>query len=125
MGVSFSFEVFNLISSTTIIGVLYGATFVLYCLCAWSLYLKLRKPDKRFCTKFSFGYISFLFFCLTGLLALNSRMAQMAYINNADFPGGPLEYQRSYTSITKSYVTAGSTLNFIVEVLTMAVQVSH
>lgn len=119
-----SFEVFNLISSTTILGVLYGATFVLYCLCAWSLYLKFQKSDKQRYAKFSFGYISFLFFCLTGLLALNSRMVQVVYINNADFPGGPLEYQRSYNSITKSYLTAGSTLNFIVEVLTMAIQVS-
>jgi hypothetical protein len=118
-------KVLNLISGTTIIGVLYGITFTLYCLCAWSLYLQLKKPDNRRRARFSLGYISFLFFCATGAIGSSGRIIQLTYINHANFPGGPLGYEATYNSTTISCFTIGGTLEVIIEVLTMAIQVGH
>lgn len=55
-------EAFDLISSTTILGVFYGVSFTLYCLCARSLYLHLQEVDKQRHARFAIGYISIVFF---------------------------------------------------------------
>lgn len=49
----------------------------------------------------------------------------MFYIDHADFPGGPLEYEHLYNPTTDSYFTACSIFDLIIEVLTMVIQVSH
>ncbi len=121
----FPYEAFDLISCTTIIGVSYGIALKLYCLCACSLYLQLREPDTGRQAKFTLGFISLLLFCTAIILALNSRVIQLAYVNHADFPGGPLEYEDSYTPTIKIYGAVGSTIDLVVEVLTMAIQVSQ
>lgn len=121
----FLFEAFDLIGSTTINGVLYGITFSLYCLCAWQLYLQLQKPDKRHQAKISLVYTSVLYVCATGVLALNARIIQLAYINYANLPGGSLGYEESISSTPKSYRIPLNILNFVIEILTMAIQVRH
>lgn len=115
-------EALDLIGCTTILGVSYGITFSLYCPCAWSLYLKIQQPDKRYRAGFTLGYISLLFFCATAYLSMNVRVIQLAYINHADFPGGPLIYEGS--SATMPYDGAAEILDFVIEVLIMAIQVS-
>lgn len=119
----FDIEAFDLIGSTTILGVLYGVTFMLYSLCAWHLYLNLQKPDNQGRAKFSLGCISLLFFCTTAHLALNTRMTQMFYIDHADFPGGPLQYEQSYDPAAIPYFGAVGILELIVEAMTMVIQV--
>jgi len=118
-------EAFDLISATTISGVFYGITFSLYCLCAWPLYFKLQKPDEQRRARLSLGYISLLFLCLTGGLVLGVRLNQLAYINHADFPGGPIGYEQTYNSTTNTNYTIGGVLELTVEVLTMTIQVGH
>lgn len=119
----FLLESFDLISCTTVLGAFYGITFSLYCLCARPLYLKLQNPEKRRQARFSFGYISFLFFCATSVFALNARIIQLAYVDHADFPGGPFAYEVSYSSAITRYQATATVLNFIIQVLTMAIQV--
>lgn len=120
-----TFEAFDLNSSTTVVGFLYGIIFTLYFLCTWSLYLELQRLDKRRQAKFSLGYISLLFVCATVLLAVNARMIQVAYLDHPDFPGGPLYYEFSSNPTTNSYQAIGGILSLIIEVLTMAIQVGH
>lgn len=118
-------QALDLIGCTTILGGSYGVAFALYCLCARPLYLQLQEPDKRQRAGFTLGFISFLFICMTGVLALNSRVIQLAYINNADFPGGPVNYERSYHSSLDFYDISAGILNLIIEVSIMAIQVSR
>lgn len=118
-------EALDVISSTTFQGAFYGITLTLYCLCARSLLLNLQTPDKQRRAQFSLFYISFLFFCITGSFAVNGRLIQVVYINHANFPGGPLEYEVSYNSTIDSNDLTGSILNCIIDVLTSAIQVSH
>lgn len=118
-------ETLELIATTTILGVVYGIVFILYCLCAWSLYLDFQKPDKRRHASFSFGYTSLLFFCATGTLTFNARVNQLSYIDHADFPGGPFIYLLSHDSTIISCVTTDGILELAIEVLTMAIQVGH
>lgn len=122
-----SWEAFDLISNTTILGVFYGIAFTLYCLCVRSLYLQLQDPDLRRQTRFTICYISLLFFCSTTYLALCARMGQLAYVNHAsDFPGGPLEYEHNRPSLeSTANITTTSILGLIVEILTIAMQVSY
>lgn len=118
-------ESFDLISNTTVLGVLHGIACTLYCLCARSLYLQTREPDKRGQARFTLAYISLLLFCSMVYFILTVRMNQLAYINHADFPGGPFAYEKTYNSTTESYEIAIGVLDMIVESLTMAIQVSY
>lgn len=118
------FEAFDVIGNTTVLGVFYGIAFALYCLCARSLYLQLWEPDKRRQAGFQLGYISLLFFCATLYLALSSRLIQLGYVDHADFPGGPFEYERSYNPTTTLILTANGIFEFIIQVSTMTIQVS-
>lgn len=119
----FFLETLDLIGSTTVLGALYGIAFTLYCLCVQSLYLQFREPDKRRQARFTIGYISFQFFCATAFLALNARAMQLAYIDHADFPGGPWIYENSNHPTFRPYMTAGNTLDLTLQTLTMAIQV--
>lgn len=118
-------EALELIATTTILGVVYGVVFILYCLCARSLYLDFQKPDKRRRASFSIGYTSVLLFCATGTLAFNARVNQLSYIDHADFPGGPFIYILSRDSTIISYSTTAGILELVVDFLTMAIQVGH
>lgn len=122
---SFLIEALDLISNTTVLGVLHGIAFTLYCLCARPLYLQTREPDKRGQARFTLTYISLLLLCAMIYLILTVRMNQLAYINHADFPGGPFEYEKTYNSTTESYEIAIGLFDMIVEALTMAIQVSR
>lgn len=119
----FLYEALDFISNATIFGVCYGIVFTLYCLCTQSLYSQLHKPDQRRQAKFNLGYLSLLLFCATGILALNTRVVQVAYINHANFPGGPFAFENERNPTTGSFDTAASVLDLVIEVLTMAVQV--
>lgn len=121
----FLFETFDIITCTVAIGVLYGIAFTLYCLSAWPLYCQLQEPDKRRRARFTLGCISLLLLCATGILALNSRIIQLAYIDYADFLGGPPVFELSHNSAINPYDGANTVLDFIVEAVTMAIQVSH
>ncbi len=116
-------EALDLIGCTTILGVSYGIAFTLYCLCAQSLYSQLRKPDQRRQARFNLGYISLLWFCATGVLAANARLIQLAYINHANSPGGPLGFEAEISSTTSPLSIIICSFDLTIEVLTVAIQV--
>ncbi len=118
-------ETFDLIGSTAISGTLYGITFVLYCLCAQSLYLQFQTTDKRRQTWFTLGYVTLLVLCATVGLVLYARIAQLDYIDHSDFPGGPLVYGASYNPTMNPIFTAGGFLVITIQVLTSTIQVSY
>ncbi len=121
----FLFEALDVLGCTTVLGVFYGIALTLYCLCAQSLYSQLHKPDQQRQAQFNLGYVSLLLFCATGILALNTRMIQLAYINHADFPGGPFAFEGDRNSTTSSLILPSNILDLTIEILTMAIQVSH
>lgn len=119
------YEAFDLLSSTTILGVLYGIAFTLYCHCARLLCLQLSNPGRRKQARFSLAYISLILICGTAYLALVARFMQLAYIDHANDPGGPRGFKVSYNSTTEIYGAAIGIFDLAVEVLTMAIQVSY
>ena len=120
---AFLAQVLDLVTSIAVMGVLYGIAFSLYCFCAWSFLLQLRRPDKRSRAGFLLGYISILLACLTGFIGLNARMIQPAFVTKANFPGGPMTYEKSFNTTVNAYITAAGVLTLIIEVSTMAIQV--
>ncbi len=72
----FLYEALDLIGCTAILGVSYGIAFTLYCLCSHSLYSQLHKPDRQQLATLTLCYISLLFFCATGFIALGAWMVQ-------------------------------------------------
>ncbi len=121
----FLWKALDLIGCTTILGVSYGIAFILYCLCAQPLYSQLQKPDQRPQARFTLTYISLLLFQAIGLLALNARMIQLAYINHADFPGWPMAFEDDFNSTTGPLILTGGILDLCIEVLTTVIQVCH
>ncbi len=122
---AFIWEALDLIGSTTILGVSYGIALTLYFLCARSLYLQLQVPDKRRQARFTLAYISILLFCATCILAMNTRIDQLAYTNHADFLGGPLEYEALYNPTNNFIYIADAILDLIVETSLMGIKVCH
>ncbi len=98
----FLWESLDVLGCNTILGVFYGIAFTLYCLCAQSLYPQLHKPDQRRQAGFTLGCISLLLICATSWFALNARTIQLAYINHADFLGGPLAFELEFSSTAVS-----------------------
>lgn len=119
----FFLETLDLIGSTTFLGALYGIIFAVYCLCAQSLYLQLREPDKRRQARFTLGYISLQFVCVTAYVALNARAMQLVYVEHADFPGGPWIYENSNDPTLTPYKIAASIIDLALQTLTMGIQV--
>ncbi len=117
----FLFEALDLISNTTVLGVLFGVASSLYCLCAQLLYLQLRDPDKQKQAKFTLGYISLLLFCATGYLAGCTRHKEIAYIHHSDILGGPLIYEAS----PRDHLIVIGIFDISMEVLTLGIQVGH
>ncbi len=119
------YETFDLTSSTTILGLLYGIAFTLYCLCSRLLCLQLSVPDKRKQARFNLVYISLVLICGTTYLALVTRFMQLAYINHANDPEGPRGFKVSYNSTTEIFGVGIGIFDLAVETLTMAIQVGY
>ncbi|PPQ99851.1 hypothetical protein CVT24_009602, partial [Panaeolus cyanescens] len=90
------FEIFedatNLIASTTTNAAAYGVVFTLFCICVHSLIQQLRAGSRTKQAIFSLVYISIMFVFGTIYCAVNSREAQLEYVNFRNFPGGPAAY---------------------------------
>ncbi len=122
----FLLESFDLFSSTTILGALYGIALALYCSCARSLYLRLQEANKQRQTLFALAYISLVLLLTTVNLALIAQIIQLDYVNHPNFPGGPFVYETSMNNSTlRPYATANGILDLAVKVMMLAIQVSH
>lgn len=118
------FESFDLLGNTAV-GLSYGILLTLYCLCAQSLYLQLQDLYKKRQARFTLAYTSFMLFCSTVYLISSSRLGQLAYIDNVNFPGEPLQYELSYNPTSNAYKAVDSILQVILEASTMVIQVGH
>ncbi|EKM75595.1 hypothetical protein AGABI1DRAFT_132132 [Agaricus bisporus var. burnettii JB137-S8] len=83
-------EALGLMTLTTVVGVLYTFSFILYCLIARLLYLGLRKPDGKRQTDFKFILASVIIVWATMDVALNNQYARIIYVDYRSLPGGPL-----------------------------------
>lgn len=113
----------DLLSATAILGFFYGLTFTLYCFCARQLYLQLQESDKKKQTRFILGYISLLLFLTTSYFILCAGTIEVSYVNHANFPGGPVEYEGTFGLVSNVYWTSTGVLNLVIDTLTMAIQV--
>ncbi|KAF9051286.1 hypothetical protein BJ165DRAFT_1340990 [Panaeolus papilionaceus] len=90
------FEIFedatNLIASTTANSVAYGVALTLFCICVHSLVQQFRAGSRKKQAIYSLVYISVMFIFGTIYCAVNSREAQLEYVNFRNFPGGPAAY---------------------------------
>ncbi|KAF9030273.1 hypothetical protein BJ165DRAFT_934341 [Panaeolus papilionaceus] len=82
----------NLIASTTINGVAYGVVLTLYLICLHALFQQLRAGVRKNQAIFSGLYITVMFALGTVYCAVNSRITQLAYVNDRNFPGGPADF---------------------------------
>ncbi|KAF9445262.1 hypothetical protein P691DRAFT_651710, partial [Macrolepiota fuliginosa MF-IS2] len=83
----------DLISLTTINGVLYGIALSLFILFARSLYSQLKDPDFRRQSIFMFSYTCVVMICGIVYLALMTQTTQLTYIDHNTFLGEPIDYE--------------------------------
>ncbi|KAF5356809.1 hypothetical protein D9756_006749 [Leucocoprinus leucothites] len=81
-----SVERVNIVTRTTVEGVLYGFTFALYIICARSLYLGLGDQYRRKQCIFTLSHMTLVMACGLLGLSIDTRDIQASYIDHADFP---------------------------------------
>ncbi|KJA15169.1 hypothetical protein HYPSUDRAFT_208094 [Hypholoma sublateritium FD-334 SS-4] len=82
----------NLIGSTVLCGVAYGAILPLYFICAYELFLQLRKSERVRQSIINLVCITLLLVLSTLYVASNAYTTQLAYVNDRNYPGGPAVY---------------------------------
>lgn len=112
----------TLISLTTIVGVLFTFSFILYCLCACLLYSWLRNPDGKRQTVSTFILASVIIICASMDVALNNQYARILYVDYGSLPGGPLGHLAQEHASTTLHISGLS--GFIAGKLTLGVLVS-
>ncbi|KAF9443154.1 hypothetical protein P691DRAFT_764551 [Macrolepiota fuliginosa MF-IS2] len=115
-------EDLDLISSTTINGVLYGIALSLYVLAARSLYPQLKDLHQRRRAIFIFVYTSVVMICGIIFLALATRGAQLSYIDHNTFVGEPIEYQVTYLFSLPAGI-AEDIFSTMIDILTLGIQI--
>lgn len=73
----------------------YGVHGTLYCVCAYLLVRRRRKVDM---SMFWLAYITLLFAVATIYVACGIKLSEMLWIDDRDFPGGPVAYQNALFS---------------------------
>ncbi|EKM75188.1 hypothetical protein AGABI1DRAFT_132439 [Agaricus bisporus var. burnettii JB137-S8] len=113
---------FELVSSTTAAGTLYGIAFSLYCLYLHASLPQLRGLDRRRRTQFMITYSTIIMLCGLYYLVSNAWVVQDAYIKHANFPGGPVLYVSS-TFLTQPVIAVGLVCVSVVDISTAAIQI--
>ncbi|KAF7782111.1 hypothetical protein Agabi119p4_1487 [Agaricus bisporus var. burnettii] len=109
----------TLISLTTVVGVLFTFSFILYCLCACLLYSWLRNPDGKRQTVSTFILASVIIICASMDVALNNQYARILYVDYGSLPGGPLGHLAQEHASTTLHISGLS--GFIAGKLTLGV----
>ncbi|KAH7926898.1 hypothetical protein BV22DRAFT_1032367 [Leucogyrophana mollusca] len=74
-------------------GVGYGAILVLFAICSYTLWGRIRTRSTRTRSSvYLFIYASISFSLVSVMYLINSRITQLSFINNRGFPGGPAAY---------------------------------
>ncbi|KAF7782084.1 hypothetical protein Agabi119p4_1460 [Agaricus bisporus var. burnettii] len=80
----------TLITSTTVVAVLYTFSLILYCLCARLSYSWFRGLDGKQRTVLTFTLATVISICATIDVALNNQSVRLIYVDYSSLPGGPL-----------------------------------
>ncbi|KAF9443105.1 hypothetical protein P691DRAFT_844076 [Macrolepiota fuliginosa MF-IS2] len=115
-------EHLDLVSSTTLNGVLYGIALSLYVLCVRLFHPQLKDPHQRRHVTFMFAYASVVMICGIVFLVFKTWINQLAYIDHNTFPGAAEEYEKIYMFIQPRGITV-QTSNIIIDVLTLGIQI--
>jgi hypothetical protein len=112
----------ELVVPTTVAGTFCGVAFTLYCLYVISLAPRLNEERQKIRARFMLGYSTVVMLCGLYSLVSNAWVAQDAYINYKDYPGGSYSYERS-TFSTQLVMTVGFICQLGIDILTSAIQV--
>ncbi|KAF9445027.1 hypothetical protein P691DRAFT_785804 [Macrolepiota fuliginosa MF-IS2] len=115
-------EAIDLVSFTTINGLLYGIALSLYALSARSLYLQLKDPDRRRQATFMFIYSSAVMAFGLVYFALATRVAIIAYLFHNNFVGNPILEQITQLFNDPPGI-ARDVFNLLVDTMTLAIQI--
>ncbi|KAF9441046.1 hypothetical protein P691DRAFT_685296 [Macrolepiota fuliginosa MF-IS2] len=110
----------DLISATTINGLLYGIALSLFFLCVQSLYPQLKAPHLQRQAIFILGYTSAVMICGFVYLALFTQITQLAYIDHNTSPGELHGYEQLLYGQPIGVVL--SVFNTMVDALTLGTQ---
>ncbi|XP_006464138.1 hypothetical protein AGABI2DRAFT_120914 [Agaricus bisporus var. bisporus H97] len=113
----------ELVSTTTTGGTLYGIAFCLYCLYLHASLPRLREHDRRRQAQFMMSYSSIIMLCGLCNLILNTWINQDAYIKHANFPGGPLAYQKTTYLTQPAGIAVVLVCVLVIDILTAAIQI--
>ncbi|KAH7910126.1 hypothetical protein BJ138DRAFT_1114380 [Hygrophoropsis aurantiaca] len=86
-------------------GVVYGVVVVLFVICFYKLWERIRSKRKE-AANFMLIYLITVFACATVVFATNSAFVQLAFINNRDYPGGPGAYTSAMFSSPVNLVSS-------------------
>ncbi|KZV71936.1 hypothetical protein PENSPDRAFT_378087 [Peniophora sp. CONT] len=86
------------LQGTVLTGVSYGALFMLYCICMHLLWD--RRHRKAPGNTFYMIYATFILIFNTLNLAGATSFAQLAFIDNRNYPGGPAQYENDFYFVT-------------------------
>ncbi|KAF9444754.1 hypothetical protein P691DRAFT_834537 [Macrolepiota fuliginosa MF-IS2] len=115
-------ECLDLISLTTVNGVLYGIALSLYVLSIRLFYPQLKNSHQRRHVMFMFAYTSAVMICGIIFLALQTWMVQLAYIDHNTSPGATKEYERIYVYAQPGGI-ASDTFGITIDALTLGIQI--
>lgn len=113
----------DLLTSTMVVGTLYGIAFTLFCLYVISLAPRLRDEDRKMQAKFMLAYSCVIMICGLYNLVANAWIVQDAYIKHGEFPGGPYQYEG--TTMHSPVVITMFTCQMAIDTLTAAIQVHY
>ncbi|KAF9442833.1 hypothetical protein P691DRAFT_680740 [Macrolepiota fuliginosa MF-IS2] len=105
--------IIDLISRATISGILYGIALALYWFSAQAIYPRLRDASQRKGSIVSFISASIVILIGLTLMALNSRLVQVAYIDNDKVYEGPMPHR------IETWI---NWLGIVLDALTMGIQ---
>ncbi|KAF9447486.1 hypothetical protein P691DRAFT_821014 [Macrolepiota fuliginosa MF-IS2] len=115
------FEDLDLISLTTISGLLFGIALSIYVLSANSLYHQLKDPHQQRQATFLSVYTTMVMASGIILFALVTKRVQLAYIDHNNSLGAPIEYQFNIYGLPIGI--AESVVNVILDTLTLGIQI--
>ncbi|KAF9446276.1 hypothetical protein P691DRAFT_214834 [Macrolepiota fuliginosa MF-IS2] len=115
-------EDLNLITPTTINGVLYGIAMSLYVLSARSFYPQFKDPHQWRHATFMFVYTSVMLFSGIAVLALSTQEIQLSYIKHNTFLGEPVTFDQFYVPRQPDGI-ANNVFGIIVDFLTAGIQI--
>ncbi|KAF9443741.1 hypothetical protein P691DRAFT_778695 [Macrolepiota fuliginosa MF-IS2] len=115
-------ERLDLISLTTLNGLLYGIALSLYILSARLFYPQLKHPHERRHVMFMFAYASMVMICGIIFLALTTWVVQLAYIDHNTSLGAAMEYEGTFLFSQPGGIAVKS-FNITIDALTLGIQI--